>query len=238
MLLLCAGLFAVGGLAGCGKEQVGMVCIDENIPQSQWKLVPDYLRYDYERDYTSNLISAFGELHTDLSEVNWAGISSDKTIQNTDDLVDTVKGSTIEWADIPVYGRSDPDAKIIKMKSSLLFGPLELSLPVLSHEAHHIYLGSRKYYNDHNVDAERVAHAIQWFVWEQIRPCYQGEPEDDWFLVNYADREIPHALNEDEFKNYIIPELRSAYERHEGTWRIANRRLENAREIIKEWYDF
>lgn len=242
MVMVCVGLFAVGTLVGCdNKTREGFVCVDSNLPKASWHLVKNYIPYDYKQDYTDNLISAFEKLQTDFSakypKIDWTGIE-DRSIERTDDLVATIKSSRIEWTDIPLYGRADPDERTIKMKSSLLFGPLELSLPVLAHEAHHVYLGSRQYYDDHNVDAERVAHVIQWFVWEQIRPCGQGEPEDEWFLVNYANTEIPFSLNEDEFKDYIIPELRGAYERHEQTWIIANRRLEEAREIIKEWYDF
>lgn len=172
-----------------------------------------------------------------MSEVDWTGIS-DKAIKNTDDLVDTVKGATISWEPIGVIGRADPDNRSIKMMESLLFGPLELALPALAHEAHHVYLGSKTYYKAHKVDAERVGHWIQWEVWERLRPCGQGMPEDEWFFVNYADYGWPEEEYDDyeHFARAHTILLKGAYTRHNDSWYIAHNGLEYQRQKIKEWY--
>jgi hypothetical protein len=239
VVLVGVGLLAVGALAGCGgaKELEGMVCIDNNIPKGSWRLVKNYLRYDLEQDYTSNLISAFEGLHTDLSEIDWSGMKQEHIVRNTDDLVSTVKRAKIEWKSLPVLGRGDPKTGILTIHESLLFAPLELALPTVAHEAHHLYLGSRENYYANVIDAERVAHWIDWKVWEQVRPCGQGMPEDEWLFVNYANiADVPEGYDDFEHLRAVyIENFKLTYARYEEHQLIAINSLGYQRSIIEEW---
>jgi YD repeat-containing protein len=216
----------VGGmLAGCGGVTPSPGG-DTPTPEE----VCTYTPIDTTKDYRENLVSAFENLHVDLSDIDWdVWVGTDVEIQSTEDLVSTVRSADIRFDKevLAMKPASWVPPNTISFSMSVLYGTLELALPALAHEAHHIYVGEA-WYTANLIEAERLAWLIQAKVWRSVR---QGYECDTQFFKNYFNLPIPELGQE-----AVELELEALWNLHTDAVGLEHYDVEGQRAIIKARY--
>ncbi len=139
-------------------------------------------------DYAENLLAEFSNLHISLSDVDWGPSAGTLAqVNSTDDLVGAVQSIRFD-KEVISHRICSPDfPSALSCSPSVQYASFEMALPIIAHEAHHLYAGE-EWERANMLEAERLAWLIQAKVWRAVR---QGYDCDTQYYKNLLNLPVP-----------------------------------------------